>query len=119
MYRQRHGTSVSLLSSNLLINTGLSVCLLATYPPVEKELTFFFQYSLYFDGSGSFDWNVDPYYYCETSDGGAFSCLWHDNLNNLGPGIPFAIPKVTVSLIKVIPPHVPVPRVKGRRVISN
>src|SRR5690349_2799453 len=52
---------------------------------------------LYFEGSGSFDWKIDPYYDCNDSDT-SVRCLWHDSLSQLQPGIPYDIPRVTTSL---------------------
>lgn len=61
--------------------------------------------SLYFDGSGTFDWTVDPYFDCSSPGGNAISCSWHDSLAQLQPGVPYDIPKITVSLVNVLPPH--------------
>ena len=60
---------------------------------------------LYFDGSGSSDWNVDPYSDCSSPGGNAIYCYWHDSLALLQPGVPYDIPKITVGLVHVLPPH--------------
>ncbi|KAF2122998.1 hypothetical protein BDV96DRAFT_639549 [Lophiotrema nucula] len=63
---------------------------------------------LYFDGSGSFDWNADPIQSC-TNPGNStiidFGCYWHGDHANGQPGVPYDIPKVTASLINVLPPN--------------
>ncbi|KAF2643958.1 hypothetical protein P280DRAFT_546822 [Massarina eburnea CBS 473.64] len=58
---------------------------------------------LYFEGTGEFNWGVDPYSQC-SGTGNAQSCYWHDNQATLQPGIPYDIPKVTVSTENVLPP---------------
>ncbi|KAK6849100.1 hypothetical protein PG995_012933 [Apiospora arundinis] len=52
---------------------------------------------LYFNGEGSYDWNMDPYSQCSTPNKNIY-CFWYDDLANLQPGVPYNIPKVTVSL---------------------
>ncbi|KAF2468360.1 uncharacterized protein BDR25DRAFT_373427 [Lindgomyces ingoldianus] len=58
---------------------------------------------LFFEGSGSFDWSIDPYSHC-TDQSNYKSCYWTDSLANSQPGIPYSIPKVTVSLVNNQPP---------------
>ncbi|KAK8058479.1 hypothetical protein PG994_008927 [Apiospora phragmitis] len=52
---------------------------------------------LYFNGQGSYDWNVDPHSQCSTPNKNIY-CYWYDDLASLQPGVPYNIPKVTVSL---------------------
>jgi hypothetical protein len=59
---------------------------------------------LYFDGSGSFDWSVDPYSSCSNPGGNTIRCYWQGDHAQLQPGIPYDIPKVTASLVNVQPP---------------
>ncbi|KAK7216036.1 hypothetical protein V2G26_004039 [Clonostachys chloroleuca] len=67
---------------------------------------------LYFNGIGTFDWKVDPYYRCTTTDT-SLSCSWYDSLATLQPGLPFDIPTVTVSLTKVAPARIESLRING------
>lgn len=52
---------------------------------------------LYFSGSGSFDWKIDPTYMCNDSDT-SVRCSWYSDLATLQPGIPYDIPHITTSL---------------------
>jgi hypothetical protein len=61
--------------------------------------------SLYFGGSGIFDWSVDPNFSCTSPGGNAVHSLWTDSLARLQPGVRYDIPKITVSLVNVQPPH--------------
>lgn len=78
-------------------------------------LTTLTRHRLYFTGSGTFDWSVDPYYSCSTSDN-TLSCRWYDSLAVLQPGIPFDIPKVTASLVNVLPPDYGQPSVSNMHI---
>ncbi|KAK7967188.1 uncharacterized protein PG986_001465 [Apiospora aurea] len=53
---------------------------------------------LYFNGQGEYDWNMDPYSQCSSPNNNIY-CYWYDNLATLQPGVPYNIPKVTVSLV--------------------
>lgn len=59
---------------------------------------------LYFDGSGTFDWSIDPYSSCSTPGGNTIRCYWTGDRALLQPGVPYDIPKVTASLVNVLPP---------------
>jgi hypothetical protein len=65
---------------------------------------------LYFEGTGEFNWGVDPYYHCSTPGPNLTSCLWGDNQATLQPGIPYDVPKVTVSTVNVLPPDYGMPK---------
>jgi hypothetical protein len=68
--------------------------------------------SLYFEGSGSFDWSIDPYSSCNTFQN-TIVCSWHDDMANLQPGIPYDIPRVTASLVHVLPPDLGQPQIES------
>jgi hypothetical protein len=70
-------------------------------PPLFKVLTVS---RLYFTGTGSFDWSVDPYYSCNSPSDTSIQCYWYDDTATLQPGVPYDIPKVKASLINVLPP---------------
>ncbi|PVI02588.1 hypothetical protein DM02DRAFT_701397 [Periconia macrospinosa] len=61
---------------------------------------------IYFDGSGTFDWGKDPNPQCITAEDKLY-CDWKGEQANLEPGLPYAIPKVTASLVNVLPPGKP------------
>lgn len=52
---------------------------------------------LYFDGQGTYDWNMDPNSQCSAPHSNIY-CYWYDDLATLQPGVPYGIPKVTVGL---------------------
>jgi len=54
---------------------------------------------IYFGGSGTFDWSKNPSN-CGTSENQLYCNWW-------GDPVPYAIPKVTASLVKVLPPGKP------------
>ncbi|KAF2690728.1 hypothetical protein K458DRAFT_426178 [Lentithecium fluviatile CBS 122367] len=68
---------------------------------------------LYFEGTGEFNWGVDPYSSCSKPGQNQTSCYWHDDLATLQPGIPYDIPKVTVSTVNVLPPDYGQPQVQA------
>ncbi|RDL38078.1 Uncharacterized protein BP5553_05511 [Venustampulla echinocandica] len=73
---------------------------------------------IYFDGSGTFDWNKDPYSSCTTSDT-SVRCYWYDDLASLQPGIPYDIPKITTSLTNVAPLDIETVRVNAKWAIPS
>jgi hypothetical protein len=62
------------------------------------------RYSLYYDGSGTFDWTVYPIYSCDESDT-SVRCSWSGDLAQLQPGVPYDIPKITVTKVNIQPSH--------------
>ncbi|ORY10955.1 hypothetical protein BCR34DRAFT_601712 [Clohesyomyces aquaticus] len=58
---------------------------------------------IYFDGSGAFDWSKNPYVDCTNPDNTLY-CYWYGDTVSSQPGIPYTIPKVTASLVNVLPP---------------
>lgn len=68
---------------------------------------------LYFGGSGTFDWGVDPYSSCNAPGGNTIRCYWQGDRASLQPGVPYDIPKVTASLVNVLPPDY------GQQILSN
>ncbi|KAF1962237.1 hypothetical protein CC80DRAFT_569993 [Byssothecium circinans] len=58
---------------------------------------------LYFEGTGEFDWSVNPFSQCQGS-GNTLSCYWYGDMASSQPGVPYDIPKVTVSTVNVLPP---------------
>ncbi|CAI6332236.1 unnamed protein product [Periconia digitata] len=61
---------------------------------------------LFFEGSGDFDWSIYPQHSCGVGGvgfEGTTACIWRGATNS-APGIPYDIPKVTVSTVHVLPP---------------
>ncbi|OAL53225.1 hypothetical protein IQ07DRAFT_585167 [Pyrenochaeta sp. DS3sAY3a] len=58
---------------------------------------------IYFQGSGSFDWTIDPYYTCNTPNK-TLDCYWRGDTAQLQPGIPYDVPVVKATLVNVLPP---------------
>ncbi|PVH95503.1 hypothetical protein DM02DRAFT_675463 [Periconia macrospinosa] len=70
---------------------------------------------LYFEGSGDFDWSLYPQYNCGPGGvgyEGTTACTWR-GATNTAPGIPYAIPKVTVGRANVLPPDYGPPGVQS------
>jgi len=62
--------------------------------------------SIYFEGSGDFDWSIDPFILVKNLTGKAKNVRWIGDHASL-VGVPYGIPKVTAGLVNVLPPNYP------------